>query len=114
MTIKELRQLSGMTQQAFAKYFGMSKRAIESWEGGQRNCPQYLLDLMEYKLKNECLIREKEYVLKKALKGKRTPEEAKAHIKELATLQEKISRKAADAEANAMTLEIEKYLKKDK
>lgn len=53
MTIKELRKLSGMTQQAFADYFGVSKRAIESWEGGQRQCPDYLLNLMKYKLEKE-------------------------------------------------------------
>ena len=53
MTIKELRTLSGMTQQAFSDYFGVSKRAVESWEGGQRECPEYLLDLMQYKLEKE-------------------------------------------------------------
>lgn len=56
MTIKELRTASGMTQKAFAEYFGFSKRAVESWEGEKRQCPQYLLDLIEYKLKNEKLI----------------------------------------------------------
>ena len=56
MTVKELRKLSGMTQQAFADYFGISKRAIESWEGGQRQCPDYLLELMQYKLENEDVI----------------------------------------------------------
>ena len=56
MTVKELRKLSGMTQQAFADYFGISKRSIESWEGGQRQCPDYLLNLMQYKLENENII----------------------------------------------------------
>ena len=53
MNIKELRTLSGMTQQAFADYFGVSKRAVESWEGGKRQCPEYLLNLMQYKLEKE-------------------------------------------------------------
>lgn len=57
MTIRDLRTASGMTQQAFADYFGISKRAIESWEGGQRKCPAYLLDLMEYKLIHEGIIK---------------------------------------------------------
>jgi DNA-binding transcriptional regulator YiaG len=57
MGIKNLRTLSGMTQQSFADYFGISKRAVESWEGGQRKCPDYLLDLMAYKLKNEGIIK---------------------------------------------------------
>ena len=53
MTFKELRQLSGMTQKEFAEYFGVSKRAVESWDEGTRNCPEYLLNLMEYKLTKE-------------------------------------------------------------
>ena len=53
MTLKELRQASGMTQKEFSEYFGMSKRAVESWEGGTRKCPEYLLKLIEYKLTNE-------------------------------------------------------------
>lgn len=56
MNIKELRTLSGMTQQAFADYFGVSKRAVESWEGGKRQCPEYLLNLMQYKLEKEGII----------------------------------------------------------
>jgi DNA-binding transcriptional regulator YiaG len=53
MTFNELRKASGMTQKEFSEYFGMSKRAVESWEGGTRNCPEYLLRLMEYKLTKE-------------------------------------------------------------
>lgn len=56
MTIKELRKAANMTQQKFSDYFGFSKRAVESWEGGKRQCPQYLIDLIEYKLKNENII----------------------------------------------------------
>ena len=56
MTIKELRTKSGMTQKAFAEYFGMSKRAIEEWEGNRRKCPDYLLNLMQYKLEKEGMI----------------------------------------------------------
>lgn len=52
-TIKGLRKASGMTQKAFSEYFGISKRSIESWEGGQRECPPYLFDLMRYKLVHE-------------------------------------------------------------
>ena len=53
MTFKELRQMSGMTQKEFSEYFGMSKRAVEEWDRGARKCPEYLLNLMEYKLKKE-------------------------------------------------------------
>lgn len=56
MTIKELRTACGMTQKAFAEYFHVSKRTVESWEGGTRNAPEYLIELMEYKLRKEGLI----------------------------------------------------------
>lgn len=58
MNIKELRTATGMTQKAFAEYFGIPKRNIEDWEGGKAECKKYLLELMLYKLKNEGLIRE--------------------------------------------------------
>ena len=60
MTIKELRLAAGMSRQEFADYFGMSRRTTEKWENGERNCPEYLRSLMEYKLKKECLIVEPE------------------------------------------------------
>jgi transcriptional regulator with XRE-family HTH domain len=56
VTFKELREQSGMTRTQFAKYFNISYRTIQNWELGLRECPQYLLDLMEYKLKKVYLI----------------------------------------------------------
>ena len=53
MEFRELRKLSGMTQKAFAEYFEIPKRTIESWDMGVRQCPEYLLKLMEYKLIKE-------------------------------------------------------------
>ena len=52
MTFKELRQLSGMTQKAFSEYFEIPRRTIEDWDMGVRQCPEYLLKLMAYKLEN--------------------------------------------------------------
>lgn len=57
MTFKELREASGMSRQQFTDYFGIPYRTIQSWELGDRQCPQYLLDLMEYKLKHEGFIK---------------------------------------------------------
>lgn len=53
MTIKELRTACGMTQQAFADYFEIPKRTLEDWEAGRRKPPEYLVKLIEYKLKKE-------------------------------------------------------------
>lgn len=56
MTVKTLRDASGMTQKAFSEYFKIPKRTIEDWEGERRKCPYYLLELMEYKLRKEGII----------------------------------------------------------
>lgn len=56
MNIKELRKASGMTQKAFADYFNIPKRTIENWEQGINDAPQYLVELIEYKLLKEQLI----------------------------------------------------------
>lgn len=57
MTFKELREASGMSRQQFIDYFGIPYRTIQSWELGDRQCPTYLLELMEYKLKHEGFIK---------------------------------------------------------
>lgn len=57
MTIKEMRTAAGLTQQALAELIGCSKRAVESWEGGKRQPPAYLLFLLEYYLRGEHLLK---------------------------------------------------------
>ena len=56
MTIKEMRTATGLTQKAFAELLGMPKRTVENWEGDVNKCPEYLLRLIEYYLKNENLM----------------------------------------------------------
>lgn len=57
MTFKELRERSGMTRPEFAEYFGIPYRTVQSWELGDRKCPEYLISLMEYKLRKENIIK---------------------------------------------------------
>lgn len=57
MTIKELREASGMTQKAFSEYFNIPKRTIEDWDAEKRKCPPYLVELMAYKLQNENIMK---------------------------------------------------------
>lgn len=51
-----LRHSTKMSQRSFSEYFNIPKRSIENWEGGQREAPAYLIDLIEYKLRSEGLI----------------------------------------------------------
>ena len=60
LTLKELRQKSGMTRTQFVNYFEIPYRTVQDWELETRGCPKYLLKLMEYKLKNEGLIEKEE------------------------------------------------------
>ena len=57
MTFKELREASSMNKTDFGAYFGIPFRTIQNWERGERKCPEYLLELMEYKLKNEGILK---------------------------------------------------------
>ena len=56
MKIKQLRVSSKMTQKQFSEYLNIPKRTIEDWENGRRKSPEYVVELIEYKLKNEGLI----------------------------------------------------------
>lgn len=59
--LKELRISSKMSRPQFADYFGVPYRTVQNWElYGEspegRQCPDYLLKLMEYKLVKENII----------------------------------------------------------
>lgn len=61
MTVEELRKAARMKRSEFAKYFGVSYRTVQSWElhdnGSEgRKCPDYLFELMKYKLEKEGFI----------------------------------------------------------
>ncbi len=50
MTIREARKSVGLTQQALSNWLGIPKRTIESWEGGQRACPDWCERLLIEKI----------------------------------------------------------------
>ena len=53
MTFNKLLEQSGMNTTGFAKYFGIPRRTVQNWKLGIAKCPDYLLELMKYKLNNE-------------------------------------------------------------
>ena len=57
MTIKELRKQTGLSQQKFGDYLKIPLRTIQNWENGVRGCNDYIIELIEYKLKNEGMIK---------------------------------------------------------
>lgn len=63
MTFKELREASGMNKTDFGEYFGIPFRTIQNWEREERKCPEYLLELMRYKLEKEGILKDELSVL---------------------------------------------------
>ena len=55
--LKMLRERSGMSQRQFADYFEIPIDTLRNWEQGRRQCPEYLLNLIQYKLTKEKLIK---------------------------------------------------------
>lgn len=53
MDFKDLIENSGMNTTQFAEYFEIPYRTIQNWKLGLRECPEYVLKLMQYKLNNE-------------------------------------------------------------
>lgn len=55
--IKDLRAATKMTQQAFGDYFGIPFRTIQDWEYNIRNCKSYIINLLDYKLRSNGVIK---------------------------------------------------------
>ena len=53
----EIRKRTGMNRREFAEYFNIPYRTIQDWELGNRQMPEYLFRLMEYKIRMEKLMK---------------------------------------------------------
>lgn len=50
-SIKELRSATDLSQSAFSKVLGIPMRTVVDWEYGNRKCREYMLNLIETKLR---------------------------------------------------------------
>lgn len=55
MNINEIRKKANMTQKEFGEYLNIPVRTLQAWEGEKRTPPEYLVELIEYKIKKEML-----------------------------------------------------------
>lgn len=51
--IKTLRESYNLSRKEFCEYFGIPYRTLQSWELGDRECPDYVIELIKYRLQNE-------------------------------------------------------------
>lgn len=58
--IKELREQTGMNRKEFCEAFDIPYRTVTEWERGNRNAPSYVLRFLEYYIRMEKLMKEKE------------------------------------------------------
>lgn len=52
-SVSELFDASGMPMSGFGSFFGVPPRTMQAWIYGDNPCPQYVIDLMAYKLEHE-------------------------------------------------------------
>lgn len=50
MTIKEIRTLTNLSQPQFSQKYNIPLPTLRHWEQSQRECPQYVLELLEFKV----------------------------------------------------------------
>ncbi len=53
INIRELRNKLGDTQSEFAKRYNIPFRTIQNWESGVRKPPEYILELLKYRIKDD-------------------------------------------------------------
>ena len=51
--VKEIRSLTGLSQVKFAKRYGIPKRTLESWESGECEYKEYVINWLEALVKND-------------------------------------------------------------
>lgn len=56
MEIKEIRKALGLSLKKFSERYKIPLRTLENWEGGKNTPPSYVLDLLEYKIKNDVIL----------------------------------------------------------
>lgn len=54
LTIKEIRALTGLSQMKFGEKYHIPYRTIQNWEVGLRECPEYVVEFLEFKVFFDC------------------------------------------------------------
>lgn len=52
-TIKDIRAATGLSQSKFCEALGIPLRTLQKWEIGERSCPDYVVELIAYRVQND-------------------------------------------------------------
>lgn len=58
MTIKEIRQLTNLSQKKFCGKYGIPLQTLCNWERSRRTCPDYVVELLEFKVREDLKMEE--------------------------------------------------------
>lgn len=53
MTIKEIRDLTGLSQNKFSQKYKIPAGTLRDWEQGRKESKEYLLELLEFKVRHD-------------------------------------------------------------
>ena len=53
MTIKEIRQLTGLSQGKFCDRYHIPTITLQCWEQGKRTPPSYVVELLQFKVEHD-------------------------------------------------------------
>ena len=51
--IKEIRANTGLSQARFGEAYHIPKRTVQDWESGRRKPPDYVVDLLAFKVQDD-------------------------------------------------------------
>ena len=51
--IKEIRANTGLSQARFGEAYHIPKRTVQDWESGRRTPPDYVVDLLAFKVQDD-------------------------------------------------------------
>ena len=56
-TIREIRDIAGLSRSEFCEALNIPRRTLEKWELGERSCPEYVVELIAYRVQHDPLFR---------------------------------------------------------
>ena len=58
-TIQEIRKSAGLSQAQFCAAMGIPASSLKKWEQGQRECPQYVVEMIAYRVEHDPVFKKK-------------------------------------------------------
>ena len=52
-SIKEIRLSTGLSQGKFSEVLNIPRRTLQDWEQGKRQCPEYVAELIAFRVAND-------------------------------------------------------------